>query len=102
MPESFADFEMLRDMYEVIMTTPANRRLSSSFFSRQPTPGPSTSTPDQPDLIGSHGFKHRHVELSSHADFLEKWGNNASLSGTTTKDGTNVMLGMYNNAKFMF
>lgn len=52
--------------------------------------------------MGTHGFKHRNVAVYSHAEFLQGFGDEASISGTTTKDKTNVMLSMYKNAKFMF
>ncbi|KAJ9114164.1 hypothetical protein QFC20_001680 [Naganishia adeliensis] len=54
------------------------------------------------DLIGVRGFKHRHVGVYDHAEFLTHFGGDEELAGTTTKDGDNVMLSMYKNVKFMF
>lgn len=96
-----ADFEMLKEIYSVIMTTPANRRLSPGYFSPH-SAATGSSAQSQFDLMGTHGFKHRHVAVYSHAEFLQGFGDEASISGTTTKDKTNVMLSMYKNAKFMF
>lgn len=55
-----------------------------------------------PDLVGVRGFKQKGIEVYTHADFLTKFGGEEELAGTTTKDGGNVMLNMYKNAKFMF
>ena len=95
-----SDFDMLKEIYSVIMTTPASRRLSPGYFSPHSTSG--SNSQSQPDLMGTHGFKHRHVAVYSHAEFLQGFGDESSISGTTTKDKTNVMLSMYKNAKFMF
>ncbi|KAJ9110240.1 hypothetical protein QFC19_001643 [Naganishia cerealis] len=116
-----SDFDSLPDAVEgrngpvvqtsLIMTSPP-RKLSSDFFSphRPPTTTDSTSRAASrnhrrsppPDLIGVRGFKHRHVGVYDHADFLTRFGSQDELKGTTTKDGDNVMLSMYKNVKFMF
>jgi len=93
---------MLKEIYSVIMTTPASRRLSPGYFSAQQQPNPSGSSSASSDLMGTSGFKHRHVAVYSHAEFLQGFGDESSISGTTTKDRANVMLSMYKNAKFMF
>lgn len=76
------DFEVLREVYGVVMEP----NETNGFFSR-------------PDLLG---LGRRDVQVYSHADFLTKFGGEEELRGTTTRDGGNVMLGMYRNAKFMF
>lgn len=103
-------------MYSLIMTSPP-RKLSADFFSphRVPTPRSRKTRPSSrltdaesamlsppPDLIGVRGFKHRHVGVYDHAEFLTHFGGDEELAGTTTKDGDNVMLSMYKNVKFMF
>ncbi|KAJ9117586.1 hypothetical protein QFC22_004436 [Naganishia vaughanmartiniae] len=95
-------FGMLKEMYSLIMTSPP-RKLSSDFFSPHRLPEsskPLAGTP--PDLIGVRGFKHRHVGVYDHAEFLTRFGSQDELKGTTTRDGDNVMLSMYKNVKFMF
>jgi hypothetical protein len=97
---------MLKEIYSVIMTTPANRRLPPAYFS--PRQQPQQQQPDDPpvspasDLMGTSGFKHRNVSVYSHAEFLQGFGDEVSITGTTTRDKTNVMLSMYKNAKFLF
>lgn len=54
------------------------------------------------DLIGIRGFRQQNVSIYGHAEFLEQFGGEKEIKGTTTKDGGNVMLGMYKNAKFLF
>lgn len=88
-------------MYSLIMTSPP-RKLSSDFFSPHRLPESSKASAAPPDLIGVRGFKHRHVGVYDHADFLTRFGSQDELKGTTTKDGDNVMLSMYKNVKFMF
>jgi hypothetical protein len=87
---------MLKEIYSVIMTTPASRRLAPGYFSPHATPTSDAT------LTGTSGFKHRHVAVYTHQDFLQSFSDEAAISGTTTKDKTNVMLTMYKNAKFMF
>ncbi|KAJ9119436.1 hypothetical protein QFC24_005669 [Naganishia onofrii] len=97
----YTDFGMLKEMYSLIMTSPP-RKLSSDFFSPHRLPESSKTSAAPPDLIGVRGFKHRHVGVYDHADFLTRFGSRDELKGTTTKDGDNVMLSMYKNVKFMF
>ncbi|KAJ9098272.1 hypothetical protein QFC21_004601 [Naganishia friedmannii] len=94
-------FGMLKEMYSLIMTSPP-RKLSSNFFSPHRLPESSKASVAPPDLIGVRGFKHRHVGVYDHADFLTRFGSQDELKGTTTKDGDNVMLSMYKNVKFVF
>lgn len=77
------DFDVLREVYGIVMQPSAGQ---TGFFSR-------------PDLLG---LGRRDVQVYSHADFLTKFGGQDEIRSTTTRDGGNVMLGMYRNAKFMF
>jgi hypothetical protein len=119
-PFACIDFEKLKDIYFLIMNS-SSRRLSPSFFSHQGTNNNGKATPastkkakkiqvqqdamasqSRSDLIGIRGFRQQNVSIYGHAEFLEQFGGEKEIKGTTTKDGGNVMLGMYKNAKFLF
>lgn len=109
---------MLKEMYSSIMTNPASKKLSPAYFLSSSTLSNQGSSPSQDlsdlddattqpyqsraDLTLTHGFRHQHVTLYNHADFLTEFGDENELEGAVTKDGTNVMLTMYRNVKFMF
>lgn len=94
-----ADFELLRDTYSLIMNSPVLQRSMQ---------GGSISTPHSPiapdffSSTGVKGFRRRQVAIHSHAEFLTMHGGPDIIKATRTRDGENVMLDMYKNAKFMF
>ncbi|WVO17807.1 hypothetical protein L204_105505 [Cryptococcus depauperatus] len=93
------DFEHFRDVYSVIMNSPIITPPSISL------PPPSSSNFERDFFshsVGVKGFRRREVKIYSHADFLKQFGGKEVLERTKVRDGGNVMLGMYKNAKMMF
>ncbi len=93
----------------------APRRLSPSFFSSSAEAAAAqlpkrvrrqqhaqSEQASGSDLLGGRGFRQPSVQIYGHAEFLEEFGTEEDLQETRTKDGNNVMLGMYKNAKMMF
>jgi hypothetical protein len=96
------DFELLKETYSLIMNSAARSEagakpkgkaaraaLRDDFFS---------STPP----AAAKGFKRRQISVYSQADFIAKFGGEAEVAPTRTRDGLSPMLGMYSNAKIMF
>ncbi|RXK42071.1 hypothetical protein M231_00793 [Tremella mesenterica] len=52
-------------------------------------------------LTGVQGFRRRQVGIHTHSDFLLKYGRDV-VDHTKVKDGSNVMLSMYDNSRVMF
>ncbi|KAK4688906.1 hypothetical protein P7C73_g1206, partial [Tremellales sp. Uapishka_1] len=103
------DFELLRDVYSLIMNSPPRLSLSAStptpghnFFSSHPAPASDPLDPPIAPGTGVQGFRRRAVGVYKHKEFLETFGGEKEVRQTRTKDGGNVMTGMYGNAKMMF
>lgn len=109
-----ADFEKLRDIYSLIMNS-SPRRLPPSFFSssaeaaaqlpkraRRHQHSHHEQANSRVDLVGGRGLRQSSGQVYGHAEFLEEFGTEEDLRGTRTRDGNNVMLGMYKNAKVFF
>jgi hypothetical protein len=106
------DFELLRDMYRFVMSTPPSRdlephggrpsplgttasslRLGSSFFSSASSR--STSNSNFPRADGERG----RAKVFTHKEFMEMY---ADVQATTLRNGENPMLDFYQNVKFLF
>lgn len=108
-----ADFDLLKDMYSLIMNSPTP---SSSASTRPPTSSnnqqPLSSTISPRDGLGSFftpshstgvkGFRRRKVSIFDHAEFLEKFGGKELVGPTQVQDGSSPMMGMYKNGRMMF
>ncbi|KAK1927996.1 S-adenosyl-L-methionine-dependent methyltransferase [Papiliotrema laurentii] len=94
------DFELLRDTYSLIMKSPP------ADLSLSPT---GESTNGRSDVLRndffSHsvrGFRRRQVGIYSQDEFVSKFGGEEITDKLKTKDGANIVSGMYGNAKIMF
>ncbi|WRT64028.1 uncharacterized protein IL334_000955 [Kwoniella shivajii] len=112
------DFELLRDIYSVIMNSPSQSLSSTSLPSSTSTSSMPSSTPTsasvpsrsksspvglQRDFFsGVRGFRRRQVNIYTHSEFTDKFGEKDTISKTNLKNGENVMKVMYGNAKVMF
>lgn len=100
------DFEKLRDMYRLVMSSPTSRdvelrssplgttasslRLGPSFFSSS-----SSSHSNSPRMDGEKG----RVKVFTHKEFMQTY---ADLEATTVRNGENPMLEYYQNVRFLF
>ncbi|OCF55583.1 hypothetical protein L486_07067 [Kwoniella mangroviensis CBS 10435] len=105
------DFELLRDIYSVIMNSP-----SPSSTTTSPSTSPSSAIPPtfnnsskQPKPLskdffsGVQGFRRRQVNIYKHDEFINKYGDQQQIiEKTNLKNGENVMKQLYDNAKVMF
>ena len=89
------DFELLRDLYYLVMKSrngpsvaSAGVRLDPNFFFRGWGPSPLNT-----------GSSHDRVQIYTHREFLTKY---ADLSCTEVRSGENPMLDYYANVKVMF
>lgn len=98
------DFELLRDTYSLIMNSPS-RRASAEAEERQANGGGQKGNPRKLSndfFTGVRGFRRRQINVYSQAEFVMKFGGREAISATTTRDGTSLMLSMYNNTKVLF
>ena len=115
------DFELLRDIYSVIMNSPPFPLTASSSHSHHPPtypPFPSSptsltsqvsSTITTPTALRtdffSHsvkGFRRRSVGIYPQSEFIKRYGGEEIVKRLTMKDGTSLVESMYGNAKVMF
>ncbi|WWC86121.1 uncharacterized protein L201_000992 [Kwoniella dendrophila CBS 6074] len=92
------DFELLRDIYSIIMNSPSTTSSASSTPTSVILPSSATS-----NSSSVKGFKRRQINIYKHDEFIDKFGDeNEIIKKTNLKDGDNVMKQLYNNAKIMF
>ncbi|WVW82166.1 hypothetical protein I302_104172 [Kwoniella bestiolae CBS 10118] len=110
------DFELLRDIYSVIMNSPSQSSTHTVPSLTSPSPSVSkpsikenmkTKTQRQPlssDFFsGVQGFRRRQVNIYKHDEFINKYGDQQEIiEQTNLKNGENVMKQLYDNAKVMF
>ncbi|GAA5821366.1 hypothetical protein JCM3770_006354 [Rhodotorula araucariae] len=122
------DFETMRELYSLVMTTApslaspsstagapgpsslstsaapsasASARLSADYFSPSSPPSPSPSSPageSATPLASGLGPSGRTLQVHSHGAFLATWGE---TDMTRVRDGSNPMLEAYANARFV-
>ncbi|KAM0754444.1 DUF185-domain-containing protein [Meredithblackwellia eburnea MCA 4105] len=92
------NFHLLRDLYSLIMSpSPASSKdkdKKQQFFSPLYPPSTSPLLPGEAARVGTS----RGLTVVDHSEFLERWGE---TDATRLRDGSNPMVGFYENAKFI-